>query len=431
MASMQRFCPSAMGQRNVADSFEATGLGVPALGAVAELGYAEPTAVQASAIPAVLAGGDVMVAAQTGTGKTAAFLLSMLDGLGHAREDGGPMALVVTPTRELALQIADVAHVVGAHTGHRCAVVVGGIGYEVQRGALQEGCELLVATPGRLLDLMEQGACDLSSVEVLVLDEADRMLDMGFMPSVRRIVEALPRRRQTLLFSATLEANVLKDIGSFVVEPAVVEVDRKGTTAQNVEQYVLGVSAEAKKRVLVEVLRREGAERVLVFVKGKHRADHLSRILAKKGFSSASIHGDRTQSQRQRALLRFANGEVDVLVATDVLARGIDIAEVRYVVNMDVPHEPEDYVHRIGRTGRAGERGWALTLCAKNEYVDFRAIEKLTAQVVPTYKHAAGLDVGQEPAMIDPARKVCAATSKRAAKRQSGNREGSRSRARR
>ena len=384
--------------------FDELGLSAATRKAVDDLGYTEPTPVQEQAIPAVLDGRDVMAAAQTGTGKTAAFLLPTLGRLRHARRGEGPSMLVVTPTRELAQQIVEVARVICARTHHRCSSIVGGVGYEPQREALKRGCDLLVATPGRLLDLMGEGACKLGRVSVLVLDEADRMLDMGFLPDMRRIVAACPDERQTLLFSATLSDDVLKHVGSLVREPVRVEIAPKGTAASTVEQYALGVSAEAKKRVLVAVLRQEGADRVIVFTRGKHRADHLCRILRKKGFSAVPIHGDRSQNQRARALERFVSGEVGVLVATDVLARGIDVPEVSYVVNVDVPHEAESYIHRIGRTGRAGERGWALTLVDEDEYLDLRDIEKLMDATIADYPRAEGFDVGEHPAKLDPAR---------------------------
>lgn len=387
-------------------SFDGLGLSVAARAAVDDLGYEIPTPVQAQAIPAVLSDRDVMAAAQTGTGKTAAFLLPTLGRHDRVRRGEGPSMLVVTPTRELAQQIVDVARVVCARTHHRCQSIVGGVGYEPQRAALKRGCDLLVATPGRLLDLMGEGTCNLDGVQVLVLDEADRMLDMGFLPDMRRIVAACPAKRQTLLFSATLSDGVLTQVGSLVRNPVRVEVAPKGTAASTVDQFVLGVSAEAKKRVLVEVLRREGAGRVIVFTRGKHRADHLCRILCKKGFSAASIHGNRSQNQRSRALAQFASGEVGVLVATDVLSRGIDISEVAYVVNVDVPHEAEGYIHRIGRTGRAGERGWALTFVDEDEYLDVRAIERLMGATIAPYPRAEGLDVGEHPAQLDPERSV-------------------------
>ena len=387
-----------------ARTFGELGLSQAALRSIGDMGYDEPTPVQAQAIPAVLGGRDVMAAAQTGTGKTAAFLLPALDRLGHTGRGQGPLMLVVTPTRELAQQITDVANVVGAQTRHRTTVVVGGVGYEPQKDALARGCDVLVATPGRLIDLLDQGACSLGQVEVLVLDEADRMLDMGFLPDMRKIVARTPRNRQTLLFSATLSEDVLSQTSSLVKDPVRVEIAPKGTAAETVRQYVLGVSPEAKKRLLPELLKREGTDRVIVFVKGKHRADQMCRILRRSGIGCAPIHGNRSQNQRARALAQFMDGEVGVLVATDVLARGIDVPEVAYVLNLDVPHEAEDYIHRIGRTGRAGERGWALTLCTEDEYLDLRDIEQLMGTVIPDYPHAEGLDLGAHPCEMDPAR---------------------------
>ena len=385
-------------------SFEELGLGKTTLVAVGDLGYKHPTPVQIRTIPAVLEGRDIMAAAQTGTGKTAAFVLPALDRLGHARKREGPLMLVVTPTRELAQQIADVAKTVAGRTSHRVVTVVGGVSYEPQKAALSKGCDLLVATPGRLLDLLDQCCCDLRGVGVLVLDEADRMLDMGFLPDVRKIVRQIPLERQTMLFSATLSDEVLGATRTLIHDPVRVQIAPKGTTAKTVRQYVLGVEPQAKKRVLVGVLRREGAKRVIVFVRGKHRADHLCSTLRRKGFSCAAIHGDRKQSQRMRALAQFAAGEVDVLLATDVLARGIDIPEVSYVVNLDVPRDPEDYIHRIGRTGRAGKRGWALTLCAEDEYLSLRDIERLLGKVIPDYPRAEGIDCGEHPFQPDPQR---------------------------
>ena len=388
-----------------APSFEGLGLSDHALKAVARLGYALPTPVQAKAIPEVLAGRDVMAAAQTGTGKTAAFLLPTLDALPHARRGQGPLMLVLTPTRELAQQIEDVATTVCAETHHRVTVVVGGLSYEPQRQALKRGVDLLVATPGRLIDLIEQGVCDLSRVEVLVLDEADRMLDMGFLPDMRKIVARCPDERQTLLFSATLDDHVLDNTKALVRDPARIEIAPKGSAAETVEQYVLGTSRDAKKRLLRQILKREGSKRVIVFTNGKHRADFICRKLRQDGVSCAPIHGNRSQNQRARALQQFADGEVDVLVATDVLARGIDVPDVSYVINLDVPtDDPESYIHRIGRTGRAGEAGWALTFVTEEDYLDLRDVEKLMGKVIPPFPRTDGLDLGEDPFVPDPRR---------------------------
>ena len=385
--------------------FDQLGLSEKVLAAVAEMGYEEPSPVQRGAIPAVLEGRDVMAAAQTGTGKTAAFLLPTLDRLGHAAKGQGVLMLVVTPTRELAQQIEACARVICKQTGHRCAVVVGGVGYEPQKAALARGCDVLIATPGRLIDLIDQGAANLSDVSVLVLDEADRMLDMGFAPAMRRIVSKTPATRQTLLFSATLGDDVLSTTKELVKDPVRVEIAHKGTAAQTIDQYVLGVAEKEKVRILTDVLKREGSKRVIVFCRGKYRADMVCRKLNKAGITAAAIHGNRTQGQRETALRRFANGEADVLVATDVLARGIDIAEVSYVVNLDVPSDAEDYIHRIGRTGRAGQFGWALTFVAEAEYFDLRDIEALMGKLVPDFPRAEGIDCGANAFVPDPARK--------------------------
>ena len=385
--------------------FGQLGLSEKVLTAVAEMGYEEPSPVQRGAIPAVLEGRDVMAAAQTGTGKTAAFLLPTLDRLGHAAKGQGVLMLVVTPTRELAQQIEACARVICKQTGHRCAVVVGGVGYEPQKAALARGCDVLIATPGRLIDLIDQGAANLSDVSVLVLDEADRMLDMGFAPAMRRIVAKTPATRQTLLFSATLGDDVLSTTKELVKDPIRVEIAHKGTAAQTIDQYVLGVAEKEKVRILIDVLKREGSKRVIVFCRGKYRADMVCRKLNKAGITAAAIHGNRTQGQRETALRRFANGEADVLVATDVLARGIDIAEVSFVVNLDVPSDAEDYIHRIGRTGRAGQFGWALTFVAEAEYFDLRDIEALMGKLVPDFPRVEGIDCGSNAFVPDPDRK--------------------------
>ena len=394
-----------------APSFADLGLSGTVLDAVADMGYESPTPVQAAAIPEALGGRDVLAAAQTGTGKTAAFLLPTMDRLGHvprSRARGraaaqGPLMLVVTPTRELAQQIEDVCKAIAKRTGHRSVTVVGGVGYNPQKDALKRGCDILIATPGRLQDLIDQEACSLDQVQLLVLDEADRMLDMGFLPAVRRIVGYTRDDRQTLLFSATLDEGQIGSIKDLVHDPARVEIAPVTSTAETVDQYVLPVSLEAKNALLAQVLKREGATRVIVFCRTKHRADACSRRLSRAGITCAAIHGDRTQNQRERALRAFRAGECDVLVATDVLARGIDISDVRYVVNFDVPEEPVDYIHRIGRTGRAGELGWSLTFVTVDDVDEFYDIEALMGRTVELFD-AEGLELGEQPPHVDPDR---------------------------
>jgi ATP-dependent RNA helicase RhlE len=385
-------------------SFNDLGLSATMLEAVHDLGYTEPTPVQAEAIPAVLAGNDVMAAAQTGTGKTAAFLLPVMDQLDHTRHGQGPHLLVVTPTRELAQQIDDVARAIAKRTHHSAVTVVGGVGYEPQKSALRRGVDILVATPGRLVDLIDQGCCDLSQVDTLVIDEADRMLDMGFLPSMRKIVERTPDSRQTLLFSATLDDSAIAGISDLTHDAVRIEIAHKGTVADTIDQYCLPVSLEAKNGLLADVLTAEGPSHVIVFCRTKHRADACCRRLRRANITCAPIHGNRSQNQREHALTDFRDSKVDVLVATDVLARGIDVSDVRYVVNFDVPSDPEDYIHRIGRTGRAGETGWALTFVTTDDIDDLYGIERLMQQVVPLYMPSAKIDRGEEPPALDPNR---------------------------
>ncbi len=406
-------------------AFNELGLSDEMLRAIENLGYTAPTPVQAGSIPVVLEGRDLLAAAQTGTGKTAAFLLPTMNNLEHiappkpVRERGGrnrrrgakkpegngrgPVMLVITPTRELAQQIDEVASKIADVTGHVAVTVVGGVSYKPQTAALKYGCDILVATPGRLVDLIEQGACHLNEVKVLVLDEADRMLDMGFLPAVRRIVRETPAERQTLLFSATLDEDAVGEITDLVSDPARVEIAPATSTADTVDQFVFPVSIEAKNNLLPEFLKKEGPERTIVFMRTKHRADSCCRRLERKGIKAAAIHGNRSQAQRERALSAFRDGTVDVLVATDVLARGIDISDVRYVVNFDVPAEPTDYIHRIGRTGRAGELGWAITFVTEQDVDEFYEIEKLMDKTADIYE-AGDLHVGPNPPAVDPER---------------------------
>lgn len=407
-----------------APSFESLGLSSEVLEAVSDMGYAEPTPVQAAAIPEVLAGRDVLAAAQTGTGKTAAFLLPTMSDLGHVERSRGrsrsvgcgPLMLVVTPTRELAQQIEEVCHAVAKRTHHSSVTVVGGVGYNPQRNALKRGCDVLIATPGRLIDLMEQGACSLDQVQVLVLDEADRMLDMGFLPAIRTIVDATNKERQTLLFSATLDEKQVGSIFDLVHDPARVEIAPATSTADTVDQFVLPVSLEAKNALLASVLKKSGAKRVIVFTRTKHRADACRRRLVRAGFSCGVIHGDRSQAQRERALRAFREGNCDVLVATDVLSRGIDIADVSYVINFDVPKDPVDYIHRIGRTGRGGDVGWSLTFVTEQDRDEFFDIEALMGKAVDLFD-AEGLDCGEHPVEIDPNREPAARVPGKKAKK--------------
>ncbi|MCI5785186.1 MAG: DEAD/DEAH box helicase, partial [Collinsella bouchesdurhonensis] len=399
--------------------FADLGLSDAVMQAVVDMGYETPTPVQAASIPEVLAGRDILAAAQTGTGKTAAFLLPTMSKLGHvvppakkgdrgrrrrnAARGRGPLMLVITPTRELAQQIDEVCTTVAKRTGHTAVTVVGGLSYGPQKQAFARGCDILVATPGRLVDLIEQGAANLDEVGVLVLDEADRMLDMGFLPQVRTIVSKCREERQTLLFSATLDEERVGAITDLVHEPARVEIAPVTSTADTVDQYVVPVSMDEKNALLAEVLKKEGPERVIVFVRTKRRADTCVRRLARSGFKCEAIHGDRSQGQRQRALAAFRDGRVQVLVATDVLARGIDVSDVRYVVNFDVPEEPTDYIHRIGRTGRAGEEGWSLTFVTKADIAEFFDIEALMGKTADMYD-ATGLTLGTDLPRINPDR---------------------------
>ena len=385
-------------------AFSDLGLSEAVLKAVETLGYEQPTPVQAQAIPYVLEGRDLLAAAQTGTGKTAAFLLPTMSRLGHSERHRGPKMLIVTPTRELAQQIADVCATIEGRTHHRSYTVVGGVGYEPQKAALRRGLDILVATPGRLVDLIEQGEAHLGDVEVLVLDEADRMLDMGFLPAMRKIVGQTPSSRQTLLFSATLDEDAIGGIRDLVTDPAIVEIAHKGSVAETIDQFALPVSLEAKNALLPEVLKHEGPKRVIVFCRTKHRADACCRRLRRANISCAPIHGDRSQNQRERALRAFRDGSCDVLVATDVLARGIDVSDVRYVVNFDVPVDAEDYIHRIGRTGRAGEAGWALTFVTENDCDELYAAEKLMGKAVPPFEPSYELELGDKPVELDPNR---------------------------
>ncbi len=384
-------------------SFNNLGLEPRLLQAVEALGYTTPTPIQRDAIPFALEGRDVVGCAQTGTGKTVAFILPLLQRI--APSPGAAHALVVTPTRELALQIEEVAESVSKFTGHRVAVVYGGVGYDPQLKALRRGVDVVVGTPGRLLDLQEKGALDLSAVEILVLDEADRMLDMGFWPQVRRILACLPAERQTMLFSATMSSDVRRIAGSTLSEPARVEVAPSATPVDEVDQRVYPVGGQQKLDLLVQLIKRGRLERVLVFTRTKHRADKVARMLDRNGIRGAAIHGNRSQVQRQQALDGFKRGKFRVLVATDVVSRGIDIDGISHVVNFDMPNSPEDYVHRIGRTARAGATGTAVSLLAPEEHETLREIETKIGSVLAC-TDLEGFDYAHDRLVPNPEREA-------------------------
>ncbi|HVR62934.1 MAG TPA: DEAD/DEAH box helicase [Polyangia bacterium] len=375
-------------------TFESLGLLDPLHRAVLGAGYQTPTPIQSAAIPHLLAGRDVLGCAQTGTGKTAAFALPILDRLARTKkiEDRrGPRALVLAPTRELALQIAESFRTYGRHLSIDTAVVFGGVGQRPQVEALRRNADVVIATPGRLLDLIGQGHARFDALETLVLDEADRMLDMGFIDPIRRIIAKLPRRRQTLMFSATMPPEILKLAHSILVDPVEVAVARVAKTAANISQWVLHVDKNDKRALLTEILRDPAMTRVLVFTRTKHGANRVADQLKKQGVRVAAIHGNKSQGARQQALGDFKEGRIRVLVATDIAARGVDVDAITHVINFDLPHEPESYVHRIGRTARAGASGVALSFCDPQERVLLRDIERLTrveVQVVQNHPFA-------------------------------------------
>lgn len=345
-----------------------------------QLGFTEPTPIQNQAIPFILEGGDIIGTAETGSGKTAAFLLPILQQL-NAKPQKGTSVLILSPTRELANQ-TDAACRQFAPKHIRCTSIIGGSGYKNQIDALRRGADIVIATPGRLIDLMEQGFINFSNLTTLVLDEADRMLDMGFLPAIKRVVKAIPVQRQTLFFSATMSSEMERIAYSFVNDPKFVEVNVRGKAAVTIEQTAYPVAAQSKTVLLLDLLEKEDFERVLVFTRTKRGADRLAHILEARSHKSNRIHGDRSQSQREAALRSFKTGKTNVLVATDVAARGIDIDSISHVINYDIPEAPEDYVHRIGRTGRAGQKGMAITLFTTAEEHSMRAIERLTGQNV-------------------------------------------------
>jgi len=374
------------------------------LNAVAEQGYAQPTPIQAQAIPLVLSGRDVLGAAQTGTGKTAGFALPMLQRLAEGAGTKLARALIITPTRELAAQVHEDVRTYGKHLALRSAVIFGGVGMQPQIDALRRGVDILVATPGRLLDHARQRTVDLSRVEILVLDEADRMLDMGFIPDIRRILALLPAKRQNLLFSATFPDEIRKLAATFLRNPATVEVARRNTPAELVAQCAYSVAKDRKRDLLAHLAKSGDWRQVLVFCKTKRGANRLAQQLERDGVEADAIHGNKSQNARTRALKSFKDGELRVLVATDIAARGLDIELLPHVVNYDMPHVAEDYIHRIGRTGRAGSAGEAVSLVSHEERPLFAAIEKLIGRRIEL-REVAGFSGDAAPRPVEaPAR---------------------------
>ena len=384
--------------------FSDLGLGEPILNAVADVGYTTPTPIQAAAIPLVLAGRDVIGVAQTGTGKTASFVLPMLSNLATGRARARmPRSLILSPTRELATQTSANFEIYGKYLNLSMALLIGGVGMGDQEKALEKGVDVLIATPGRLLDWFERGKVLLGGVTTVVLDEADRMLDMGFMPDVERILSLLTGRRQTLLFSATMPPGVRRLIERFLNDPSTVEVSRPATTVAAVEAVLVPVETEAKRRALVKLIGAQGIGKAIIFANRKREVASLNRFLQGAGLNARDIHGDLEQVHRQATLDAFKADQVDYLVATDVAARGLDISDMPVVINFDVPFNPDDYVHRIGRTGRAGKSGRAFTLATSHEAKSVAAIEKLTGRAIPT------LDLpGVEAAAADERRRPSA-----------------------
>jgi len=373
--------------------FDSLGLSPPILQAIAEQGYSEPSPIQAKAIPAVIAGRDIMAAAQTGTGKTAGFTLPILERLSSATpvHANQVRALVLTPTRELAAQVESSVSTYGKHLPLRSAVVFGGVKINPQMMKLRRGVDVLVATPGRLLDLYSQNAVKFTQLEVLVLDEADRMLDMGFIHDLRKILTLLPKNRQTLLFSATFSEEIRHLAKGIVKNPLELSVSPPNSAAKTVEQWIYPTDKSKKSALLAGLIRHYSWQQVLVFARTKHGADRLTKYLEKQGIKALAIHGNKSQGARTKALAKFKNSEIEVLVATDIAARGLDIDQLPQVVNFDLPHVTEDYVHRVGRTGRAGSCGQAISLVCADEAKELFAIERLLGQLL-TRKSMKGFE---------------------------------------
>jgi ATP-dependent RNA helicase RhlE len=368
--------------------FTDLGLVKPLLKALAEENYTVPTPIQAQAIPFVLAGRDLLGLAQTGTGKTAAFALPILQRLAADPKPAprrGARVLVLAPTRELASQIGESFRTYGRHMGLTVAVVFGGVKYGAQVKALAGGIDVLVATPGRLIDHIQEKVANLGAVEIFVLDEADQMLDLGFLPPIRKIVATMPKQRQNLFFSATMPTEIGKLAGELLKDPAKVSVAPQATTVARIQQSVLFVETDRKRHLLADLLSDAKMARTLVFTRTKRGADRVAKYLEQSGIAADAIHGDKSQGQRERALAAFKAGKVRALIATDIAARGIDVDAVTHVVNYDLPNVPESYVHRIGRTARAGADGSAISLVANDERSLLKDIEKLTRQSIPAF----------------------------------------------
>ena len=403
-------------------SFSTLGLSDPLLRAVTDKGYTIPSPIQAEAIPAVLKGHDVMAAAQTGTGKTAGFTLPLLHKLsqGSLAKPNQARALVLTPTRELAAQIAENVEAYGKYLNLRSAVVFGGVKINPQMMKLRKGADVLIATPGRLLDLHQQNAIAFDHLEVLILDEADRMLDMGFIHDIRRILKTLPKQRQNLMFSATFSDDIRQLAKTIVNNPVEISVTPRNSAAVSVTQWVHPVDKDQKRRLLAELIKKHNWEQVLVFSRTKHGANRIAEFLDKNNIQAAAIHGNKSQGARTRALADFKSGNVRVLVATDIAARGLDIEQLPQVVNVDLPEVAQDYVHRIGRTGRAGATGQAISLVSADEIHLLQDIERLTQQLLPR-----SLVEGYEPKTPLPESKLRPPAKPKKPKKPQGERSAS------
>jgi len=367
--------------------FEDLNIIAPILSALKEKNYTEATPIQAKAIPLLLQRNDVLGIAQTGTGKTAAFAIPIVQHLANDSQKNSKIkALIITPTRELAIQIDENFTDYSKHTSIKNTVIFGGVNQTPQVRKLKQGVDVLIATPGRLLDLINQGFITLKHIEYFVLDEADRMLDMGFVHDIKKIISMLPKKRQSLFFSATMPKNIVTLSNSILNNPKKVEVSVVSSTAETIQQYIYYTNKSSKKELLFHILQDEDLDQVLLFSKTKHGADRIVKNLVKQKISAAAIHGGKSQNQRQKALKNFKTGDVRILVATDIAARGIDIDKLRYVINHDVPNIAETYVHRIGRSGRAGEEGVAISICEPEENAYVRDIEKLINLKIPVIK---------------------------------------------